>query len=116
MAREVNERENVLDGKCRSMPFMVAASTFRCGVFQVGVLEIRTWALAMKEGFMSAAEMWMLEEAVMSVSWRREVVRTRGPHALSRIRRGEGGGGRWGFTREMRCLARRMLQPPVRSL
>ena len=48
--------------------------------------------------------------------FRHWVVSTAGPQALSRMRRGKVGGGRWGVMREIRWSARRMLQPPVREL
>lgn len=78
----------------------------------------RERAPAMKSGLRSMAVMETWRDDVMVGSERSWVVRIRGPQALSRMRRvgvvvGEG---REEVVRAMRCLARVMLQPPVRSL
>lgn len=88
----------------------------------------------MKSGLRSTAEtctVAYLSDATMAGAERHSRVRIMGPQALSRIRRvgrasavvpvlGGGGGGerggREGVMRLMSCLARRMLQPPVRWL
>lgn len=84
----------------------------------------------MKSGLRSTAEMCTvayLSDPTMEGEERHSRVRIMGPQALSRIRRVVGGaassavvvvigGGQEGVTRLMSCLARRMLQPPVRWL
>ena len=86
------------------------------GTFQEGLDSIRARFAAMKSALISTADIWILGWASMDGVWRSWVVRTRGPLALSRMRKGWvfEMGGREGVMRVMRWLARRMLQPPVR--
>lgn len=81
-----------------------------------GCSAIKSLLAAMKSALMSTAEMWRGEWDVIVGFLRDMVVSTRGPLALSRMRRGEGGGGRCGVVRERRWVARWMLQLPVREL
>ena len=127
MAREVRERVKVEGGKGeRSVPGMMVVSTWMEGLglaglvglwlFQWVLASMTAWFAEMKSALMSTAEMWMLGWDRMA-GWRRSwVVRTRGPQALSRIRRGCVEGGREGVMRVMSWLAMSMLQPPVRWL
>lgn len=79
--------------------------------------EMKARLAATKSGLMSTAEMCREERLeVMAGDMRHWEVRTAGPEALSRMRRGAGAAGREGRTREMRWVARWMLQPPVRAL
>lgn len=138
MPRLMNVAEKVRSGKVRVWASIISVSILMGGLLFAASRPVRKGEVArcslfqaMKSGERSVADMWMpprweVRGGEGAVAWRRVVVRTRGPHALSRIRSGVGVvvvlllfvvcRGRWGWTRVRRCWAREMLQPPVRAL
>ena len=112
----MKEMSKVLSGNLRSMPFMISVSTVMPLEVHSGWEAIKARLAEMKSALMSTAEMWRAEWEIIAGLLRHWVVSTAGPQALSRMRRGEVGGGRCGVMREIRWSARRMLQPPVREL
>lgn len=127
-ARAVRLRSKVESGKCeREVLSMIAVSILirPSGVLQWAKGEAgdddvdedrRVWAAEMKSALTSTAEMCTLRWELIFGFSRHCVVRTRGPQALSRMRRGSVAGGREGAMRSRRWSARVMLQPPVRWL
>ena len=107
---------NMLSLNLRSMPFIMDVSMSVPADVQSGCAEMRARFAEMKSALMSAAEMWSCLWAVMAAFRMHWIVRTAGPQALSRMRRGSVGAGRCGFMRAIRWSAKMMLQPPVRSL
>lgn len=118
MPREVNERSKVSSGNFRSVE-SISETWIVWFADQAGLAARASRFEVVKVGLRSMADMWQCGcwEVIEGVV-RRVVVRVRGPLALSRILRGVlgVGGGRWGVMREMSWVAKRMLQPPVRSL